>query len=48
MACVSPEQQRQKDEAKAESIAKSYGINATGDKVVSEFDPQFSNLINNE
>lgn len=48
MACISPEQQRQKDEAKRESIEKSYDVNATGNKSsMKEFDSS-SNVINDE
>jgi hypothetical protein len=47
MACISPEQQRQKDEAKRESIEKSYNVCATGEKKASDYD-EFANLVNNE
>jgi len=48
MACISPDQQRQKDEARRESLEKTMNVNAAGDKVpLKEYD-DFSNQINNE
>ncbi len=48
MACISPEQQRQKDEAYRESMDKTMNVNAAGDKTpLKEYD-DFSNQINNE
>lgn len=44
---ISPDQQRQKDEARKESIEKSYNVCATGEKKASEYD-EFANQINNE
>ena len=48
MACISPEQQRQKDEAKRESEEKTYGVNAAGDKGSLKQYDDFSNQIDNE
>jgi len=48
MACISPEQQRQKDAAKRESEEKTFNVNAAGEKTsLKEYD-DFSNQINNE
>jgi hypothetical protein len=48
MACISPEQQRQKDQAKREAIANTMNVNATGEKTsLREYD-DFSNQINDE
>ncbi len=46
--CISPEQQRQKDEARRESIEKTHNVSADGEKrELNRFD-NFSNQINNE
>lgn len=45
--CISPEQQRQKDEARRESIEKTYNVCTDGEKKSSEYS-EFSNQINNE
>jgi hypothetical protein len=46
--CISPDQQRQKDEARKESMDKTMGVNATGEKSsLNQYD-QSSNQINNE
>jgi hypothetical protein len=47
MMCISPEQIRQKEEARRESIEKSYNVCATGEKNAGEYDA-FSNQINDE
>lgn len=48
MACISPEQQRQKDEARRESLEKSVNVNAAGEKSsLKEYDDS-SNQIDNE
>jgi len=44
---ISAEQQRQKDEARRESIEKTYNVCATGEKKASEYS-ESSNQINNE
>lgn len=46
--CISPEQQRQKDEARRESIEKSMGVNATGEKTSQREYSDSPNEINNE
>ena len=48
MACISPEQQRQKDEARREAMEKTYNVNAAGEKVPLKQYDEFSNQINNE
>lgn len=45
--CMSAEQKRQIEEARRESIEKSYNVCADGQKHESEYD-RFANLINNE
>lgn len=45
--CISPEQQRQKDEARKESMEKTMDVCADGQKNKSEYDAA-SNQINNE
>jgi hypothetical protein len=46
--CMSPEQKRQIEEARRESIEKTYNVNAAGEKTsLKEFD-KFSNQVNNE
>jgi hypothetical protein len=46
--CISPEQQRQKDEARRESIEKTMNVNAAGEKTsLKEYD-NYSNQINDE
>lgn len=46
--CISPEQQRQKDAARAESMEKTMGISATGEKsALNQYD-DFSDQINND
>jgi hypothetical protein len=44
---ISPEQQRQKDEARREAIEKTYNVCANGEKKASEYDND-ANQINNE
>jgi len=45
---MSPEQKRQKDEARREAIQNTHGVDAAGEKgSLKEFD-NFSNQINNE
>lgn len=44
---ISPDQQRQKDEARKESIEKSYNVCANGEKKASEY-AESANEINNE
>lgn len=45
---ISPEQQRQKDEARRESMEKTMNVNATGEKSsLKEYD-DYSNQINDE
>jgi hypothetical protein len=46
--CISPEQVRQKEEAKRESEMKTMGVNATGEKSSLNQYSEFSNQINNE
>jgi len=45
---ISPDQQRQKDEAKRESIEKTYNVCATGEKKEYKEYDDFGNQINNE
>jgi hypothetical protein len=45
---ISPEQQRQKDEARRESIEKSYNVCATGEKREYKEYSDSPNQINNE
>lgn len=48
MACMSPEQKRQMEEARRESEEKTMGVNAAGEKTaLNEYDSS-SNQINNE
>lgn len=46
--CISPEQQRQKDQAYRESMEKTMNVNAAGDKVPLNQYSASSNQINNE
>lgn len=46
--CISPEQQRQKDEARREAMEKTMNVNAVGEKTsLKEYD-DYSKQINNE
>lgn len=46
--CVSPEQQKQKDDARREAIEYTQNVNATGQKSAEKEYDDASNQINNE
>jgi hypothetical protein len=46
--CISPEQQRQKDEARREAMEKTYDVNAAGEKAPQKRYSDSPNQINNE